>query len=81
MPTQRTIVQAEAPLEQSRLDGMNRGDLYLQQMRTVLAELQASRDEDDGHENIHLEHLASTWEQLDRVIAAGDVPSEWKKDH
>lgn len=62
-----------------RTDGQNRGDLYLQQMRTVYAELQASMDEEDGLDEVHLRHLANTWDELDRAIAAGEMPLEWKK--
>lgn len=62
-----------------RQDGLNRGDLYLQQMRTVFADLQTSINEDDGNESIHMQHLASTWEELDRAIAAGEMPREWKQ--
>lgn len=70
------IFRSEAPTPEH---GRNRGDLYLQQMRTVLAELQASQNEEDGHEAIHYQHLADTWEELDRAIAAGEMPREWKQ--
>lgn len=73
------IFRAEAPSPPTGPRGPSRGDLYLQQMRTVFAELQASQDKEDGHEETHYQHLAGTWQELDRACAAGEIPREWKQ--